>query len=161
MLLAGQIGKPHGVTGEVYVIRISDDPRRFEPGSILRHADGYDLTVESSRSHRDRLLVRFEGISSRPEAEDLRGALYVSASDQRELESDEYWERDVIGCMVELADGTAVGEIVRLVPGAAQDLFEVETSNGMRLIPFVKEIVVRLDMEARRVIVDPPAGLLD
>jgi 16S rRNA processing protein RimM len=149
------------VTGEVYVIRISDDPRRFEPGSTLLHEDGYELIVESSRQHRDRLLVRFDGVSTREEAEGIRGPLYVSGSDRRELDQGEYWEEDIIGCAVELADGTRVGEITKLINNPAQDLLEVATPAGPRFIPFVKEIVVQVDTESRRVVVDPPAGLLD
>jgi 16S rRNA processing protein RimM len=143
------------------VIRISDDPRRFEPGSTLLHEGGYELTVESARQHRDRLLVRFEEASSREEAEGLRGALYVNESDRRELGSDEYWERDIVGCEVELADGSPVGTVAKLISNPAQDLLEVKTSAGPRLVPFVKELIVTVDVEARRVVIDPPAGLLD
>jgi 16S rRNA processing protein RimM len=160
-LLAGQIGKPHGVTGEVYVIRISDDPRRFEAGSVLLHEDGSDLTVESSRQHRDRLLVRFEGIESREDAELLRGALYVSETDRRDLEPGEYWEEDIIGCEARLRDGSLVGEVTRLINNPAQDLLEIETPRGPRLVPFVEAIVVEVDTGSRTVVLEPPAGLLD
>lgn len=161
MLLAGEIGKPHGTNGEVYVIRISDDPQRFSPGATLLHEDGRELTVSSSRAHRDRFLVRFDGTSSREEAEDLRGALYVSPDDSRELDEAEYWEHEVVGCVVMLQDGTELGTVSDVIVRPAQDLLEVDTPNGTRFLPFVEAIVTEVDVEGRRVVVSPPEGLLD
>ena len=159
-MIAGEIGKPHGIHGDVYVVVISDDPRRFEPGSSLLHADGRTLTVEHGRAHRDRFLVKFEGIESREAAEGLRGTLYVPASDARELERDEFWEHDLIGCGVFDTIGQPLGSVIAVVPGTAHDLLEVETARGTGLVPFVSDIVRETDPAARRVVIDPPEGLL-
>ncbi|HEY7874757.1 MAG TPA: ribosome maturation factor RimM [Actinomycetota bacterium] len=160
MLLAGQVGKPHGISGEVYVVPISDDARRFEPGATLWRDDGGTLVVESSHDHADRFLVKFEGVTTRDEAEALRGPLYIPASEARALEDDEYWPHDLEGCAV-VVDGNTIGTVAQIVVGAAQDLIEVTTERGPRLVPFVKEIVVEVDVDARRVTIDPPEGLLD
>lgn len=161
MLLAGEIGKPHGTSGEVYVVRISDDPRRFEIGAELTHEDGRKLVVATCRAHRNRFLVRFDGIDSREEAEAIRGALYVDPADARALEDTEYWEYEIVGSTVALTDGTQVGQVSDVIVRPAQDLLEVTTQHGPRLVPFVDEIVVQVDRAARRVVIDPPAGLLD
>ncbi len=161
MLLAGEIGKPHGTSGEVYVIRISDDPHRFDAGAVLTHEDGRHLVVASARSHRDRFLVHFEGSSSREDAEALRGTLYVAPEETRDLEDAEYWVHEVVGCDVVLSDGTPVGSVADVIVRSAQDLLEIDTAKGSRLVPFVDAIVVEVDRDARRVIIDPPAGLLD
>jgi 16S rRNA processing protein RimM len=160
-LLAGEIGKPHGLAGEVYVVPISDDPRRFEPGSILLHADGRELTVESSRVHRNRLLVKFTGLDTRSEAEGLRGALFVTSDDVRDLPEDEFWPHDLIGCKVALVDGSEVGEVADVVPGSAHDFLTVRSDKGESLIPMVKEIVVAVDVDQGIVTLDPPAGLIE
>lgn len=149
------------MTGEVYVVRISDDPHRFDPGATLIHEDGRELTVASSRSHRDRFLVHFEGATDRESAQALRGALYVDPTSLRELDESEFWEADLVGCRVFLNDGTDVGEISDVIVRPAQDLLQIETSRGRRLVPFVGEIVTEVDAEACRVVVDPPEGLLD
>lgn len=159
-LLAGEIGKPHGLAGEVYVVPISDDPTRFEPGSVLQTERG-ELTVASSRRHGDRLLVHFEGIDSRDLAERLRGPLFVPAESVRALEEDEFWPHDLEGCEVVDEAGAALGTVARIAPGAAHDILVVDTPAGERLIPLVKEIVREVDVDARRVLVDPPEGLLD
>lgn len=161
MLLAGEIGKPHGTAGDVYVIRISDDPHRFDPGAALTHEDGRVLIVASSRAHRDRFLVRFEGVIDREGAEALRGALYIDAGEARRLDDAEYWEADLIGCEVVRADGSVVGKITDVIVRPVQDLLQVGTPAGERLVPFVSDIVTEVDPGNRRVVVDPPAGLLD
>jgi 16S rRNA processing protein RimM len=161
MYLAGEIGKAHGIKGEVYVVRISDDPGRFEAGSRLVHADGRNLTVESSRPHRDRFLVKFEEASTRTEAEGLRGALYVPEDERRDLGEAEFWIDDLIGAQVVLASGESAGRVTAVIPGVAHDLLEVVTENGPRLVPVVKEIVVAVDVAACRVTIDPPEGLME
>ena len=159
-MLAGEIGKPHGLGGEVYVIPISDDPRRFEPGSLLHHDDGRPLTVQSSRDHRNRFHVKFEGVDDREAAEMLRGALWVDASDQRSLEEGEFWEHQLDGLAVVDARGASVGTVKRIDPGPAQDLLVVETESGERLVPLVAGIVTEVDVDGGRVTIDPPDGLL-
>ena len=160
-MIAGEIGKPHGINGDVYVVRISDDPRRFEAGAQLIHADGRILTVEQARPHRDRFLVKFEGVGSREEAEAVRGTLYVPADDARELEEGEYWERDLIGCEAFDTAGTRLGEVTAVIPGAAQDLLELDTPAGSRLVPLVQEFVVEVEPAERKIVLELPEGLLD
>lgn len=154
------MGKPHGLSGEVYVVPISDDPHRFDEGSVLIREDDTTLTIEACRPHNNRLLVKFEGVEDREGAEDIRGPLFVTPEARRELESDEFWMDDLVGCKVQLVGGDEVGTVTQVVPGAAQDLLEVETEAGPRLIPIVKEIVLSVDIEQMLVTVDPPEGLL-
>ena len=161
MLLAGEIGKPHGLAGEVYVVVISDDPDRFSPAATLQHGDGRTLTVATARAHGDRFLVTFEGITTREEAMLLRGPLYVPAEQTRALEEDEYWHDDLIGCRVVTSEGAEVGTVGAVIAGPAQDLLQIETLNGQRLVPVVKEIVVSVDPDGKQIVIDPPEGLLD
>jgi 16S rRNA processing protein RimM len=143
------------------VWRLSDDPRRFEPGARLLHEDGRHLVVEASRVHKDRFLVKFAGSSSRQDAEGLRGDLFVLPGEVRQLEADEYWPQDLIGCQVRLVDGQVAGSVAGITPGAAHDLLAVATPRGERLVPLVQAIVVKVDVGARQILLDPPEGLLD
>lgn len=143
------------------MIRISDDPRRFETGSRLLHEDGRALVVAATRTHRDRFLVRFEGFADRDAAETLRGALLVRAEEARPLEEGEFWERDLEGLeVVHVRTGDVVGTVSYVLQGPAQDLLAVQTPAGERLVPLVDEIVVGVDTVAGKVTVDPPEGLL-
>ncbi len=160
-LLAGEVGKPHGIRGEVYVIAISDDPRRFDPDALLMHDSGAELRVETSRRHGPRLLVKFAGVDDRTAAEGLRGALYISPDQRRKLDEDEYWEEELIGMTALAAGGDVLGEVGDILPGAAQDLMAVETPSGRRLVPMVAEFIVLIDRVARTVVIDAPQGLFD
>lgn len=102
--------------------------------------------------------MKFEGTDSRDDAEALRGALFVPSDRVRELDADEYWPHDLVGCALVTAAGDEVGEVSRVVPGAAQDLLVVGAEE--KLIPMVKDIVISVDIEGRRIVIDPPEGLL-
>jgi 16S rRNA processing protein RimM len=144
------------------MVPISDDPHRFDPGSLLVHADGTRLVVEGSHVHKgDRLLVKFDGVDSRDAAELIRGPVYVSGDQRRSLEEGEYWPEDLVGCRVLTVAGDEVGQIADVVEGPAQDLISVDDGGRTFLVPLVKEIVVEVDVDARRVTIDPPAGLVD
>lgn len=144
------------------MLPLSDHPGRFERGARLAHDDGRTLVVAASRPHKgDRLLVKFEGIDSRDEAAELRGSLYVLPGEARELEPDEYWPRDLVGCEVLDQDGRLRGRVTAFVPSVAQDLLEVATPGGPALVPLAKAIVTGVDLQARRITVDPPPGLLE
>jgi 16S rRNA processing protein RimM len=149
------------MAGEVYVLRLSDDPHRFEPGASLVHANGQEMVVESSRVHGDRFLVKFAGSDSREDAERLRGELFVPPGEVRELGPEEFWPHDLAGCAVFLPGGDPVGTIASVSPGAAHDLLTVTTPHGDRLVPLVKAIVLDVDIAGKRVVIDPPEGLLD
>jgi len=144
------------------MVPISDDPSRWDPGSRLKRSDGSELIVESSRSHKgSRLLVKFEGVASRPDAERIRGPVYVTSEQRRELEEGQYWQNDLLGCAVVTPDGTEVGEVSGIVPGAAQDLMSVASGERSWLVPLVTAIVLEVDVDGRRVVIDPPPGLLE
>ena len=140
---------------------ISDDPGRFAPGSRMSDGAGKALVVERSRRHGRRLIVKFAGIDTRSAAEAARGSLFTEPEDLRELDPDEFWAQDLIGLTVVDASGQGLGTVADVVPGSAQDLLQLETPAGERLVPAVKDIVVEVDVPGRRVTVDPPAGLLD
>jgi 16S rRNA processing protein RimM len=146
-LLAGRIGKPHGLNGEVYVMAISDDPSRFSPGSVLRRDSGEPLAVEASRPHHNRLLVKFRGVDDRSAAENLRGSLFVGPEDLRELAVD--------------AEGNSLGRVTDVVFGPAQDHIVLATAAGERLVPLVAPLIRAVEVAAGRIVLEPPEGLLD
>ncbi|MCA1709880.1 MAG: ribosome maturation factor RimM, partial [Actinobacteria bacterium] len=111
-------------------------------------------------AHGDRFLVHFEDIESREAAMSLRGPLYVPAAEARALETDEFWHDDLAGCSV-IVGGEPVGTVSGVVAGRAQDLLRVDTARGPRLVPLVKAIVIEVDTRGKKVILDPPEGLLD
>ena len=163
--IVGVIGRPHGVRGEVAVELRTDEPeRRFAPGQVLRDEGGTrPFTVQSVRDHSGRLLVRFAEVINRETAEAVRGTLLIAAvePEERPLEPEEFYDRQLIGLQVRRLDGVVVGTVNSVLHLPSQEVLEVETANGPRLVPFVTALVPHIDLEAGRLTVADVAGLLD
>lgn len=139
----------------------SDDPSRFARGSRMR-AGERELEVEGSRSSGEVLVVRFAGISDRDTAESLRGLeLTISEGDRRTLDSDEFWPDELVGLEARLPSGHTVGSIVGFVTGGAQDRLVLRLPGGEVEVPFVDEIVPRIEVDEGFLVLHPPMGLLD
>jgi 16S rRNA processing protein RimM len=165
LLVAGRIGRAHGIRGEVAVDVRTDDPqRRFAPGATLAtEPDRGRLTVGDARWHSGRLLVTFDGIADRTAAEQLRGTLLmVDVDDAARLEDpDEFYDHQLIGLSV-VAGGDVVGAVSDVLHLPAQDVLVIRRSDDVEvLVPFVGELVPAVDLEAGTVTVDPRPGLLD
>lgn len=165
-VVVGRIGRPHGIRGEVTVQPWTDEPdERFAPGAVLAvDAPVRELVVDRSHWHSGRLLVQFEGVSDRNRAEELRGLELHIERDEEAVpdDPDEFYDSALVGCAVELEDGTAVGEVAEVVHLPGQDLLAVRTPDARDvLVPFVEAIVPSVDVPGRRIVITPPPGLLD
>ena len=161
--VAARVGRPHGLRGEVTVQVHTDDPEsRFVPGAVFETepAERGPLTLRSVRVHQGIYLLGFEGHPDRNAAEALRGTRLLVAEED-EGDDDAWREEDLLGFAVVLPDGTHVGTVSALHVRPVQDLLEVRTDRGEVLVPFVEEIVPEVDEDERRVVVDPPPGLLE
>lgn len=163
--IVGVIGRPHGVQGEVAVEVRTDEPeRRFAPGQVLGEEGGTrHFTVRSVRDHSGRLLVRFAELTDRAEAEAVRGTLLTAEveADERPAEPGTYYDRQLIGLRATTLDGAEVGSVRSVLHLPAQDVLEIQTAAGPRLVPFVVALVPDVDLEAGRLTVVDVPGLLD
>lgn len=169
LLLAGVVLRAHGLQGEVVVDLHTDAPEeRFASGSALSARRPGDpdrvLTVESSRPHSGRLLVRFVEAPDRSAAEALRGArLLVSASSAPPPgDPDEFHIHQLEGLRAEREDGTVVGTVGEVLHGPAGELLVVVRDGAPdALVPFVHAIVPTVDLDNGRIVLTPPEGLVD
>ena len=158
----GRITRAHGVRGEVSVLPLSQVDARFEPGSRLSldESGHRHLTVRSSRPHRGRLLVSFEEVGDRSEAEALGGRyLFVRSALSPPLPEGEYWTHELIGCEVTTTAGRVLGEVAEVIHGPANDVWVVRNPGGEVLVPALKDVVVHVAPSARRVVVAEVPGL--
>ena len=160
-VVVGKVTKAHGLHGEVVVLAFSDNPNRFSPGSSLFFEDGREIRVRASRPNGGRLLVTFEGVADRNSAEALRGiTLVVPRSSLPELPDGEYWPHQLEGCEVVTESGRTLGAIVDVIANPANDLWVAMDGAGTEtLVPAIREVVVEVDVEARRVLVRDIPGL--
>jgi 16S rRNA processing protein RimM len=164
-LQVARIGKPHGIRGEVTVQVLTDAPEdRFVPGTefVVEPASAGPLTVHSARWNKDILLLAFEEIETRNEAETLRGAKLFIETEELDEDDDEGWyEHELVGLEARVGS-EVVGKISGLNTMPVQDLLVVETPDGKEiLIPFVEQIVPEVNVEEGYVLVTPPAGLFE
>ena len=161
----GIVGRAHGIRGDVVVELRTDDPElRFAEEVVLREENGRRrFTVDGSRWHSGRLLVRFRELTDRTAAEKARGVVLVTEvdADERPDDPDELYDRQLIGLRVVDAAGTDRGAVTQVVHVPGQDLLEVDTAIGKRLVPFVNEIVVDVDLAAQTIRLADVTGLLE
>lgn len=171
-LAVGRLTRAHGIRGELLVASLTDHPEdTFVPGVVLRLGDAAGrepdpaqapLRVESARVFKDGWLVGFAGLETRTDAEALRGRYLLRAASELEPPAEgEVYRHELVGLEVVTADGRRVGVVRELYELSGADMLEVEGDGTRHLIPFRAEIVVRVDLDAGRIVVDPPPGLLD
>jgi 16S rRNA processing protein RimM len=156
----GKVTKAHGLRGEVTILVLSEVETRFELGSVLHLEDGRDLTVAAVRPDRGRLLVTFEGYDDRTAAESLHGRyLFVPHSDVPDLPEGSFWPHQLEGCEVVTEAGRQLGVIREVVLGVANDIWVTGPPEAEVLIPALKDVVVSVDVDGRRVVVRDVPGL--
>jgi 16S rRNA processing protein RimM len=149
------------VQGELAVLVISEVPGRFADGETVWLEDGRTLTVESSRPHKDRLLVRFREVQSREQAEALqRALLVVPESLSPELPEGSWWDHRIVGCALETDTGRALGTVRDVIHTAANDVWSAVDDEGTEtLIPVLQDVILDVDMDAKRIVVREIPGL--
>ena len=157
----GRITRAHGVHGEVSVVVLSEVPERFADGAVVWLEDGRALTVSTSRPHRDRLLVRFREVADRGAADALRGALLVvPESSSPPLPAGSWWDHQLEGCAVETDAGRSLGRVHDVIHTAANDVWSVVAPDGAEnLIPVLADVLVDVDVDAKRILVHEIPGL--
>jgi 16S rRNA processing protein RimM len=163
-VVVGVIGRAHGIRGQVVIDVRTDEPeRRFAAGEVLRaESSARVFTVLSTRDHSGRLLATFAELADRTAAEQARGTVLVTDVDPEQLPEDaeEFYDRQLVGLRVLGLDGTELGTVTAVLHLLMQDVLEIATTGGARLVPFVAEIVPSVDLDAGTLTVADLTGLL-
>jgi 16S rRNA processing protein RimM len=153
-LVAGRIGRPHGLDGSFHVTR--PRPALLPLGGVVR-VGGREAEIVRRAGTDDRPIQRLGGFEGREAAEALRGQdLLVARAVAPPLEEDEWYAEDLVGCRVVDGDA-AVGVVARLLPYPSCELLEVqrpEPTAKSLLVPLISDAVREVDVAARRIDVD-------
>jgi 16S rRNA processing protein RimM len=166
MAVVGRIARPHGIRGQVVVNAETDFPEeRFRPGSELfvgRNGGVEPLTLTAARFHAGRPIIGIAGVESIEEAQRLAGLeLRVPAERLLDLPAGTFYRHDLVGCRVETLAGQAIG-VVKDVEGTLEASRLVVASGGDEiLIPLNLAICTRIDAVGKRIVIEPPEGLLE
>jgi 16S rRNA processing protein RimM len=149
----GRIGRPHGVDGDVMVSLTTNRTERAAVGTTWWVNDR-ELTVESVRPHQGRYIVHLSGFDDRDAAAALTGSRVFAEPLSGDPGDDDVWVHEIIGAEVVDRTGRAHGNVVAVEANPAHDLLVLE---GGGLVPMVFVV----EHGDGRVVIDPPAGLLD
>ncbi|MDE2972256.1 MAG: ribosome maturation factor RimM [Acidobacteriota bacterium] len=169
-VVIGEVVRPFGRRGEVFVEPLTDDPGRFfEIGSAeIGPSDqpGTRRRLESVRIHKGRPVIRFDGITDIASAESLRGMeVRIGEAERVPLPEGRYYSDQLVGCRAETEEGAPLGEIVATLDTAGPSLLVLRGPDGSEdLIPFVEALCVSVELPAAetagRVVLNVPEGLL-
>lgn len=167
MYNVGKIVNTHGIRGEVKVLRISDFAERFAIGETLyvvkEREEPFPLIIDGHRMHQGFDLVHFRDYDNINDVEQFKGAqLKITEEQLTELEEDEYYYHEIIGCDVYTNDEEKIGKISEILAPGANDVWVVKQSTGKDLlIPYIEDVVKEVDITNKKVIIKPMEGLLD
>jgi 16S rRNA processing protein RimM len=165
-ILVGLVHKPHGLRGEVAVESFSEVADRFAVGA------GLDLVpptrrrrrvrVRSCRRHSRGLLIGFEGVVDRDRAEELRGArLEVLRDEVPPAPEGEFYHFELVDCLCVDGSGRELGVVTEVVDDGGGQILRIVDGSGEILVPFVRAFLKRVDLAARLIELELPAGLLE
>ncbi len=159
-VLMARIGGPHGIKGEVRVKSFGNDPLTLGDYGSLYSGDGRKFKIVRMRASKSVLVVKFKGINFRDEAEPLNGTdLYVDRSMlPDDIDDDEFYVTDLIGCHVVDPQGAAFGTVLDVVNFGAGDLVEIMPAGSGQsiLIEFTRTNVPAIDLDAKSIVVELP-----
>ncbi len=168
-LLLGKVLRPHGVRGELRVDVLTAYPERVVPAMVvflgrqpedLKSAVAYQ--VEGVRPHHQYLILKLEGISDRDAADLVRDHyVMIGLDDAVPLDEDEFYLFQAIGLEVYADDGEHLGHVTEILETGANDVYIVNGPRGEILLPSIDECILDIDIEAERMTVHIPDGLLD
>jgi 16S rRNA processing protein RimM len=159
LICVARIGSAHGVRGAVKLWTFTEDPfavRRYGP---LVTKDGKrQFELAQAREAKDHLVATFKGVTTRDEAERLKGIELSVARDRLPAtEEGEYYHADLIGLAAVTANGEPLGRVLAIHNFGAGDIIEIAPASGpTMLLPFTNAVVPDVDLAAGRVVIKLP-----
>ena len=166
MAVVGRIARAHGIRGQVIVNPETDFPeQRFRPGSKMftkRGPSVATLVLTTVRFQNGRPVIGLEGVQTMTDAETLAGLeLRVPVEELAALPDGTFYHHDLVGCRVVTARGEEVGTVEGVEGDVGGSRLVVAGVRGEILIPLATAICRTIDVSAKRIVIEPPEGLLD
>ena len=154
VLRVGKIVNTHGLKGEVKVIPLTDDPKRYNELDFVL-IDGIERKIQGCKYQKDRVIVKIEGIKTIEEAEKYKNKyMEIPREYAVPLEEDTYYIADIIGCTVYDTNGKDLGQIYDVIQTKNNDVYWIRKPKEL-LIPVLLEIVTDIDIENRKITIKP------
>lgn len=148
-LVVGQLGKAHGIRGEVTLTLLTDFPERIRAGKGLYIGDEHrPMRIRQARPSGAKLLLTFEGIETREQAEELRNLIVsVHRTEIPALPEGEYYYHELLGLHVTAEDGQDLGHLEEVLSTGANDVYLIRLPDGRELLlPVIPGILINVDL---------------
>jgi 16S rRNA processing protein RimM len=161
----GIITRFQGNKGEVRIKATTDIPERFLDLDFVylkRGKELKELEIEYIRFHKQFVIIKFFAVNSIDEAEKLKNyQILIDKSEKYLLPEDNFYVSDLIDCEVYLESGRYLGILIDVVDTSGTDIFLVQGQDKKYMLPASREMILEIDLENKKIIVDPIPGILD
>lgn len=160
----GVVAGAHGVRGAVRIKSFTAEPKDIAGYGPLEDETGkQQFKLRLVGAGKGVLIGWLSGIADRDRAEAVRGLrLYLPRAALPPTEEEEFYHADLIGLAAVLADGAPLGQVKAVHDFGAGDTLEIERAEGPpAMVPFTRAVVPVVDLDAGRLVIDPPPGLLE
>ncbi|QNO16384.1 ribosome maturation factor RimM [Alkalicella caledoniensis] len=157
----GKITSTHGVRGEVKIYPLSDISTRFEKGSDLILGN-LKLTIEKSRPHKNMFIIKFKGYDNINDILEFVGNyLEINKRDVAPLPEGQYYLFDIIDCEVYTDDDVYIGKVESVIETGSNDVYVIKNGSKEVLIPAIRQVVSKVDIDNKKITITPLEGLLE
>jgi 16S rRNA processing protein RimM len=167
LIIVARAVRTRGLKGELLADVLTDFPERFDEVSQLTGVSTSGecklLELENHWFQNDRMVLKFAGYDSIESAKALVGYEFgLPLTERVELAKDEFYDWELEGCLVESTFGLTVGKVREVMRTGGVELLVVENDErGEIFVPMVASIVTEIDVSEKKILIDPPEGLLD
>jgi len=161
-LAIGKLRRAHGIRGEILMEVITDFPERITPGKDVYIGSDYENhKIIGCRNHAKGLLIAFENVTNRSEAEKLQNRMvYISSTDVTDLPEDTYYHHQLIGLKIIDEENNDIGTLKEILETGANDVYVILSTEGKELLlPAIKSVIKNISPEKGNITVDLPEWL--
>jgi len=167
LIIVARAVRTRGLKGELVADVLTDFPERFESVSSLTgigpRGERGQFELESYWFQNDRMVLKFAGYDSIEAAKALVGYEFgLPQAERIELAEDQFYDWELEGCAVENKLGQSLGKVREVMRTGGVELLLVKDDSGREVfIPMAQSIVIEIDVPGKKILIDPPEGLLD
>ncbi len=166
LVIVARAVRTRGLKGELVADLLTDFPERFETVSELwgvgPGGESKLFELENFWFQNERVVLKVAGFDSVEAAKALVGYEFgIPEAERVQLPENEFYDWELTGCVVEISGGQAIGNVREVMRTGGVELLVVENEGREHLIPLAEPIVLSIDIGAKKILIDPPEGLLD
>ena len=161
----GQIVNTFGIKGEVKVNSFTADVTKFETLKEILVENKKELIpfkIENVKYQKNVVILKLKGINTVEEANNLRNCyIKIDRKDEPKLPEGTYYIADLIGLEAYSDQGFLLGRVEDIYNYGSSDIYEIKDENGKKiLIPAIKDVLKKVDLENGKIIVHLIEGLI-